>query len=318
MDLNVFHTAQWLRRQEGDRHGQHYGTFGDYRPQIHGYEYRTLPSWLDSPWLAYFVLVTSKLVVYDPSLVKNWPNLAGDKLRLRALLAYYKGQDDDAWIAYHTLERVGLPKHVGNDFRPRWGVQYAEPPKHSVELLPTSIAATPETVRALFDHLVEGKKLEPVTPVPNWSPTHVPPGFRLVLNGEDTHGKAGYGELLWDACCLKELPVRMDVLNGDDLFRVGTALARKLPVDWKERLQRIVPDGKVYVDGTDGLYVGKVWRTVKKLQLTRKALFSGVFPLWRLRDANETVKAQWLNKVPAETEDITGTLLYPTVPRAAL
>lgn len=313
LELNLFKTDQWKRRQQGDRFGQRYGCPGDYRPQIHGYEYRTLPSWLDNPWLAYFVFVTSKLAVYDPNLVRQWETLPVSAERFRSLLAYYKGMDDDAWIAYHTLTRIGLPKHVGDDFRPRWGVLYDKVPETDVEVLPTSVTPSTETVNQLFEHLVDGKPLVPVNPTPTWSPTRVPVGFRRVLDGVDTHGKAGFGELLWDCCCLREMPVTMQTTDGESMFRISSDLAKKLTPGWRDRLKEIAPDGEVYVDGRGmSISVGKSWRTVKKLQLTRKALFSGVFPLWRLRDASDSAKSLWLQATMAEqTTNITGKQLYP-------
>jgi hypothetical protein len=268
---------------------------------------------LDNPWLAYFVFVTSKLAVYDPDLVRNWENVAPHKSLFGNLLAYYKGIDDDAWIAYHTYQRIGLPKHVGDDFRPRWGVLYDNVPETDVEVLPTSVAPLPETVNQLFQHLVDGKPLVPVNPTPTWSPTRVPVGFRRVLDGIDTHGKAGFGELLWDCCCMKEMPVQMQTVDNETMFRIGTELARKLTPGWKDKLKGIAPDGEVYVDGRGmTISVGKGWRTVKKLQLTRKALFSGVFPLWRLRDAGDSAKSLWLQATTAEqNENIAGKQLYP-------
>jgi hypothetical protein len=84
-----------------------YGKFGDIRPQRHGYEYRTLPTWLSSPCMAYLVLVLSKLVVYNPELIKR---IAFNTNTIRNLLAYYKGMDDDALIAFNALKLFGLPK----------------------------------------------------------------------------------------------------------------------------------------------------------------------------------------------------------------
>src|SRR5581483_4609146 len=60
---------EMAERRGGDRLGQHYGMPGDFRLQTHGYEYRTFPSWLDSPALAFISITLAKLCVHCPGLV---------------------------------------------------------------------------------------------------------------------------------------------------------------------------------------------------------------------------------------------------------
>src|SRR6267378_676830 len=110
-----------------------YGHSNDIRMQKYGYEYRAFPTWLDSPWLAYLVLVLSKLSVYNPKLIRNIfvngsKNQKGLERSIGHLLAFYKNVDDDAWIAFHALRKWGLTKQEGVDFRNNWGILYPKQP----------------------------------------------------------------------------------------------------------------------------------------------------------------------------------------------
>jgi len=113
----TLYLANIFSKAEGDRRRKNtdYGRLGDYRLQAHGYEYRVLPSWLDSPWMAFFTLTVAKLAVYAPELVIPWTTQGNAERKLSALLAYFKGRDDDALIAYHALKRSGFPKFFGGD-----------------------------------------------------------------------------------------------------------------------------------------------------------------------------------------------------------
>src|SRR6185312_7674262 len=175
--LEVFPRSEWNRRQEGDARGQRYGQFGDFRPQIHGYEYRTFPSWLDDPWIAYLCLVLSKLAVYNPALVREWKKGANPNY-VRNLLAYYKALDDDAAIVFQALENFGIPKHKGGDFKARWGINFTkEDAVKDVNVVPGSIPPHESEVEALFNFFTKKEPLVAKKTEPTWSPTVVHDGF---------------------------------------------------------------------------------------------------------------------------------------------
>ena len=68
--LDVFLTQTILLIEEPSeaiirRQSSGYGEFGDYRQQSHGIEYRSLGSWLTSPYIAAGVLCLAKAIMYD-------------------------------------------------------------------------------------------------------------------------------------------------------------------------------------------------------------------------------------------------------------
>lgn len=168
LKANVLDAAGQTRRYQSG-----YGRPGDYRIQTHGYEYRTMPTWMSSPWAAYLTLVLSKLAVLE--------NLSADSIRtpertIFNLLRAYQARDDDAKIALIALERKGLPKFEATDFKERWGV--GQEAGLSKELdryyFPPIIEAEPDTSRELFAHLVSGTEIKARLPKPMWRPFELP------------------------------------------------------------------------------------------------------------------------------------------------
>lgn len=153
-----------------------YGKYGDVRPQGHGYEYRTMPTWLSSPWLAYLVLVINKLIVHQgrPS---AW-NPKSPKDAVEELLMQFRTMDDDAAIAYEAYKRYGLPKQDPSDFKGRWGVQrVAQRYPISKFFFPTVMQPEGKTREELFLHLTQGAAIPARVPVPTWAPFELPKGF---------------------------------------------------------------------------------------------------------------------------------------------
>ena len=149
-----------------------YGQYGDFRVQSHGYEYRTFPTQLNSPWLTYFVLVVSKLAVHHGSMPDN------DVVKL---LYLYKDRDDDAAIAFNVVGKRGVPKAARPiDFKANWGISRAQGPKEANLFFPSSIKPENATCRELFQHLMDGTDVPQRTPRPTWSPFNLPNGFYLV------------------------------------------------------------------------------------------------------------------------------------------
>ena len=206
----------------------HYGQFGDTRTQVHGFEYRTFPSWLATPWVAYLALVLSKLVVankdcklvpWDRISTAMWESpskLTQQDARkwIRNLLAANKGLDDDALFAYLALDVWGLPSasivQSNKDFKGAWGLQMlpnAMPPIATLpKLLPPSIKPSWEVCGEVFQHLCYGHPLQGVGQLrPTWQFTETPKGFRSLQELGTMHAP-GLGELCWDVVYSTEFP----------------------------------------------------------------------------------------------------------------
>lgn len=281
-------------KTEGEHRKRHteYGKFGDYRLQTHGYEYRVLPSWLDSPWMAYFTIVVAKLAVYDPELVTAWRDAGEGGSRLKALLAYFKSRDDDAHIAYHALARWGLPRFFGGDFKGRWGVDFTyNQGKQDVSVLPPYIVPTDKEVQEMFTHLTEATPLLPNRPKLSWTPSRIPPGFESIIAVTKTAGQIGLGELIWDLCTWKNIPVTVQG-STEHTFYISSTLAKLLPHNWKERVS-----GDVGVFGSAHLHI-RIPREMREWRLiaTTKKLLTDLFPIWRMQDASREKAVDWFNK----------------------
>jgi hypothetical protein len=61
---NIFYLIE-DKKQIVNRRKMGYGSINDYRSQPHGFEYRTLGSWLTSPYVAAAVLCLSKVLVFE-------------------------------------------------------------------------------------------------------------------------------------------------------------------------------------------------------------------------------------------------------------
>ena len=218
---HILYTAGVFDREEGrmrfqTAQGGHYGGLSDVRVQPHGWEYRTLPSWLDSLWLAYFNLVVAKLTVARcemfPAIVQEDHNLSATQARqfLTMLLAYFAPLDDDARLAYQVLSRFGLPRSGATDFKTSWGI-FSSPrwTDKSVQLpgvYPVTIPVTPLEEKTLLDALLNGTVPEATELVPTWTPTELPPGYNHAILNTETKVAPGLGELMMNFCVHDKAP----------------------------------------------------------------------------------------------------------------
>lgn len=272
--LGVYPKEQNDRRRAGDQHGQHYGLPGDVRMQAHGFEYRVFPSWLDSPWAAYLTLVLAKLTIYDPELIK-------DKVSIQDLLAFYKGLDDDARLAYFLLLKLGYPKYQGGDFKGRWGV-----PATSTQTPlspPMEIKPTWEDIKTVY-YLLLGQPCSFVL-TPSWS-WKVPLGYARLLGLMDTTGKMGLGEILWDTIYHTDHPLTIN--HGGETgpvftsFRTPSILFGQ-DIVYQRRMDKIISLPLQLRDGAG-------------VKLARKILYSGYFPLWKLSEVKPSSFTEWQSK----------------------
>lgn len=208
-----------VRQAQGAPAGQPYGALGDVRKQPHGYEYRTLPSWVDGPWLAYFNLVVAKLCVAFPDMVA--PLSEADALlgleqargQLRLILAYYAPQDDDARLAFAILNRRGWPVHNGGmDFKNAWGIYPSGPlgrtsvvatPAVWPEVVPSTCEDEQELALAMF----EDRPPDVGALKPNW-PCSLPQDYVHCIAHVDTKLAPGLGEFVMALGMHQECPLQ--------------------------------------------------------------------------------------------------------------
>lgn len=165
--------------QETRRASTGYGRYGDYRRQTHGFEYRTMPSWLCSPWSAYLTLVLAKLAVLENFVEINTPK-GQPELIILNLLRAYQGVDDDARIALAAMERHRMPIYHKEDIKKAWGVSSAIQKTEKHSYFPPVIAPSSATIRQLFEFLTQGVEISATIPEPTWEPFLLPTKFSRV------------------------------------------------------------------------------------------------------------------------------------------
>ncbi len=302
----LFPGGEWTRRASGDQFSQRYGLYGDIRLQRHGYEYRTLPSWLSSPHLAFLVLTLSKLVVIDTEITRSWnENMMNPWALLTGLARFYAGRDDDAWMLYTLMGNPGLFIHTGGCFRWRWGLtgRVAELPSM---ILPAVIPAQ-ETDREDLMALFLGAQPLPMRELqPDWVCT-IPERMDWAIRTIPLGRAAGAGELLYDMA----MPGRNNPHGYFSAFEWsnGSSSPRvHVPAGFAGagRLAQILPEMSIREGSSSTPYfhfsISRDWRVGKNLERLRRALFSGVFPLWRVCDVAEDSLDKWLAEQPRALE----------------
>lgn len=313
---HLLYTAGCYDRDEGrlrvrQAQGGHYGMQGDIRPQPHGYEYRTFPSWLDTPWLAYLSMTLGKLAVVSelvPVLTQEDGTLTQEQARsqIRLLLAYFKGVDDDARLAYAILSQRGFPRHInGGDLKVNWGIfngplfsQKLTPPP----VWPTSIPAVPALEKELAIAMLEARLPEVGALQPTWVPNELPEGYRQLIHDiSDTRLLPGIGEWCADVCYHKSKPVRVQTMNeGGRSFR--------FPQSWRSEIARLgVADKLIKLgfswDYTDlaeyGIVIGASHGNIRNMLQARQLLIQHEFlPLWKLSDVRAESVQNWKKQKP--------------------
>ncbi len=151
-----------------------FGKLGDFRFQSHGYEYRTFPTWLSSPWVAYLTLVISKLALHFGTPI-TYVN-GKEKIQLINLLRLYRYLDDDAAIALKAWSLWGTPQYNAMCFKTRWGVYdgpvYSALNKKNIQeyYFPSSLKPEEATIRELLYLFLTGTPLKLRDPQPTWEP----------------------------------------------------------------------------------------------------------------------------------------------------
>lgn len=218
--VGMFSTEEMALRNQ-----KKYGMLGDWRPQVHGYEYRSFPSWMGSPWIAYLTMVLAKLAVLQPQTfcaLKIIPGQASlGRKQVRSLLAYFKGLDDDALLAYCGMDVWGIPAFpsLNADFKQAWGIlETPMPPGKLPTILPLSMPPSLYDVQNMFLHILQGRSLYGAQQTePNWPFQHPPQGFDALIQQLDTRLSPGLGELVWDVVKPKGLALSVGFIpEGHD------------------------------------------------------------------------------------------------------
>ena len=295
--LRVYPVEECLDRRGGDAHHQVYGRFGDIRAQKHGYEYRTFPSWLSTPWLAYFSLVLAKLAVHDPEICAALQTAR----QIEGVLRYYAPLDDDARLALRALRLFGLPVHLPGDFRIHWGLQgyKSNAVAMPVTYVPAAIPPDPANVKELWGYFDHEEKLQNgKIPEITWAPTNPPVGFKLCLDEVDTRVQKGLGELICDLVRPDESKILLTSggKEGQTNLLIGTGTKARFD---------LLPAGSWRLTGNvqkDTVAIPLPFREGKAAKVTKKLLLSGAFPLWRIQDATREKWEAWKNSVFLEKD----------------
>ena len=309
-------TAGIFSREEGRMRYHHargilqgdkqYGSSGDIRVQPHGYEYRTLPSWLDSPWLAYFLLTISKLVVALPEVLPPLTGaddvIAAEASRnwLRLLLAYFSPLDDDARLAYAILCKHGFPRHNdGDDFKPNWGIFLNGPLGSSIQALkpvvwPTQIPCTTKFESAMMTALLNGEAPETTELTPTWFPTGLPPNYYQCIDFVQTELSPGLGEFCADVVFHKDCKLVFCGNNNNN----ATVLTfpESIKINLRTQLKEVLAPLQINFTGADfTIFVSTNKKfTLEMMLLVKNTLLdSKVLPLWRAGEVTDSSFAEW-------------------------
>lgn len=305
--VGIFPMDEWQHRIVGDRLGQVYGKPGDFRIQRHGYEYRTLPSWLQSPAVAFICLTFAKLAVLDPEIPRSWAKEPPEKAAslLRGLAKFFRSRDDDAYILYHLLtisgDEIFKVAHSAN-FAPAWGLSNIEYlPLEGAYILPDSIAPDDSEIKEVQEHLMLGtplkfRRLSPsfVTHLPHdhyqWLPLHVSTGRR-----------SGFGDFIHNLVTHRKIRINWDYSNND-AFRVTGCLGSFWGPKDVEKVREVCGPVLVTTGGHTSWNDGQTTLTIPKplCQTTRIKAFkhllteTGLFPIWTVNSVKEDSAKNWL------------------------
>lgn len=301
----VFNVAasQW-RRQNTNR-GQ-YGGKSDLRLQPFGYEYRTMPTWAENPWLSFFVLTLAKLLVHDGKVSLDSDSSA------KHLLAYYAPFDDDAALALHVLQQRGMPCQSMVDMRTTWGLTsdvkgiiMAGLREHPYIVMPATITPTKQEVKDVWEHFTSNKPLKYAHSsmfddkdiIPS---TAVTPAVYMSQTDHPTI----VDELLVEVVGIKQYPVRIEAFNTPEGSRPYIAIgcsqqlrhivpqleAAFLPVcskgsvRWSPRPQT---DTKIVLSFSRDLLHPRYKQQMHAL------LLKGVLPLWHYKKIDSVEVKRW-------------------------
>jgi hypothetical protein len=304
-NMRFFNTAEWDRRRGGDDRRQVYGQYGDIRPQLHGYEYRTLPSWLCSPLKAFVVLTASKLAVLDPELTTPWANRlcstpAEGFAILAALARYFAARDDDAYLLSYILKhptfdrRVSAWQGTNPDFRSSWGIptSHIEVSRNVSNILPAVIQPHPSETQEMLSHLESFSRLS-YSEAPAMFRETLPEGYAwLYDNCRRGINYGGAGDVLHNLVGSRES--LLEVAFGGDRLQVSEGLLSSATASQKAEIRRMFPYALQDREHFNRITFGRQMMGVDGIRNVRKFLLHmGLFPLWTVDTVKESSMAEF-------------------------
>lgn len=301
--LNVFPNDEWRRRSNGDERHQIYGAYGDYRKQAHGYEYRTLPSWLTSPTLAFAVITASKLVVLDPSVTKHWAAKSTPTQALQNLInlcKLYAGRDDDALILYDILLKKRLLSHsqLGMGalcFKEAWGLKDAPIEVTNFPVIPAMISPATEEITQMHEFLTKGTELAFYKAPVNFT-SSIPKNFCWLYPQIPQIARAGIGDFFHDLVIHNNAEFGIMYRDRDG----GSYFPRKW-VDQKSELgKQLMNEFNMYphTDNNELMISTSILGNLAQMRaLKRIILKSGVFPIWTIDTVKSDSYTDFLERV---------------------
>jgi len=190
LQVRVFNANENIRRAEQDANFRRIGLPGDVRRHRFGYEYRSFPSFAESPIQTLLTLTLSKLAVLNTETVANWMFVEGDaKAKILNLLARYKGLDEDARLCHWLLSKYGMPI-TRESLAAAWGLK-REDIKPLISLPPIEMKLEREWVTELVK-LLQRKPFEVPSVKPWWKQGEAPG------KGFQSHASNAIAKALWE------------------------------------------------------------------------------------------------------------------------
>lgn len=288
-----FSHDEWRQRQRGDAHRQQYGGLSDIRPQLHGYEYRTLPSWLDNPTRAFMVLTLSKLAVIDPDLTSAWLIKKGYWTRpqyfraFQYLANYYAGRDDDAALLKLVLTGTTTrkapfhPFSIVRDFRSNWGftgIEVVSPNKTNI--LSACVQPQQSEINEVLLNITNSLPLTYVENTPTFK-NELPKNYEWLYDMDIPNiARQGVGDVVHNLVCPREWP--MPITFGGDRFLVSISVFKSWSQAEQNEIREMFPGmivNRSMMPNT--VQCNREMTTVTGIRATRKFLLKmGLFPLW--------------------------------------
>lgn len=308
----IFPLTEWDHRIRGDNHRQQYGNYSDIRPQRHGYEYRTMPSWLQSPSVAFLVVAASKLAILEPEVTAHWDEVGTEEARnrIRGLAKLYRGRDDDAYVLYHILTRNG--DEVFNviydvDFAENWGFRRGVQDRMAdAIILPSCIRPTTNEIQEMQEHLLSGTPLTFKREQPEFKTTLPNENYIWACNAIAAGRHPGFGDLIHNLVFHRNYIVSLEY-TASDVFSICGFSERAITFQEIQVLKKYCPWARL----NDAGGMNETYLTIPKslcqtstiAGLRAILLNTGIFPIWTVETVEEDSMSKWLasRKMPNKT-----------------
>jgi hypothetical protein len=286
-----------------------YGKYGDWRSQEHGFEYRTMPTWLDSPWSAFLTLTLCKLVprfwTEGTTTLINKKPMALEFMH--NLLRMYANLDDDAALALWSWDNFGPPKYSSEDFQTKWGAFLAITPSYFHMYYPSVIKPSEITCREVYWYLRQRAAIPNQAPIgdPTWTPTELPAGFSVLSINPHVYGTAEIGQGLVSKYAVflgasaGQVPsLCLDVLEGLrlDLRTIRAAYTRISSIEGPLKLILRKPGDSKYDIRIMLQYSGHRPEPILTSEVRRFLVDSGLFPIVRVTEIDRL--SEWCTAKP--------------------